>query len=422
MGWAGMGRIQHSIARLDGAGWMSECRPLAAVGLPEQTQQSWQRARRGRTSTEVCTGARVPGAYRRTAYGTCPRQRQRPLPAPPCPCPALPCPAAGSVLWRRDLALPSPSETFASLGVDPTDRRRVVACGSRGTFVVLRFVDAAADKARAGALPADEGWERGLGARGAGAAGRHPAVGGRAGRRWRGGRVVSGPGAGAAAQAAASGCAPSAPPRDSQRFWWRIAPGHAVVASSPLTLLSTRRPLVPQVQSQQYQVDVGSGAGGLRCTFSCTRDLLYVLLPREVSLSPGPQAPPFARWRVHRRRSGSTLRAAACPLALLNTARPQPRYPTPHTQARTLRAPLPPCGPLFPPFSLSRGRLSSSTWKWASRPRRPRCPPRAPPSQTSSPALGTRPRGPTRTRGGSTPSTARTPTAASARGAAWQGC
>ena len=41
-----------------------------------------------------------------------------------------------------------------------------------------------------------------------------------------------------------------------------------------------------KVEQQSYKVDMSSSKPGdtLRCCFSTTRDLLYVLLPREVSL------------------------------------------------------------------------------------------------------------------------------------------
>ena len=44
-----------------------------------------------------------------------------------------------------------------------------------------------------------------------------------------------------------------------------------------------------RVEQQSYKVDMSSSKPGdtLRCCFSTTRDLLYVLLPREVSLSYG---------------------------------------------------------------------------------------------------------------------------------------
>jgi hypothetical protein len=49
--------------------------------------------------------------------------------------PALP--AAGGILWRKDFG---GGEAFTGLVVDPLDRRRLVLCGARGSFIVLRWV------------------------------------------------------------------------------------------------------------------------------------------------------------------------------------------------------------------------------------------------------------------------------------------
>lgn len=84
----------------------------------------------------------------------------------------------GGIVWRKDFGA---SEAFTSLQVDPLDRRRLVLCGSKGSFIVLSLTNPAADK----------------------------------------------------------------------------------------------------VKHQQYQVDIGTG-GTLRCAFSETQDLLFLLLQREL--------------------------------------------------------------------------------------------------------------------------------------------
>jgi len=44
---------------------------------------------------------------------------------------------------------------------------------------------------------------------------------------------------------------------------------------------SLTNPAADRVRQQQYQVDIGAG-GTLRCAFSGTQDLLFLLLQREV--------------------------------------------------------------------------------------------------------------------------------------------
>ena len=48
-----------------------------------------------------------------------------------------------------------------------------------------------------------------------------------------------------------------------------------------------------KVEQQSYKVDMSNSKAGdtLRCCFSTTRDLLYVLLPREVTLLAFPPSP-----------------------------------------------------------------------------------------------------------------------------------
>ena len=63
-------------------------------------------------------------------------------------CSCLP-PAAGGIIWRKDFGggsagggsgsagASSAPEAFTGLQVDPLDRRRLVMCGARGSFIVL---------------------------------------------------------------------------------------------------------------------------------------------------------------------------------------------------------------------------------------------------------------------------------------------
>ena len=57
-------------------------------------------------------------------------------------------PAAGGIMWRKDFGpaggssggsagASSAPEAFTGLQVDPLDRRRLVLCGARGSFIVL---------------------------------------------------------------------------------------------------------------------------------------------------------------------------------------------------------------------------------------------------------------------------------------------
>jgi hypothetical protein len=155
-------------------------------------------------------------------------------PAPPTPPPTAPARAGGGLLWKRELAPAGSLETFTSIAVDPLDARRVVLCGDAGALLVLRL----------------KGLEAG-GGNGGGASG-------------AGGAASSTGGAASSAGGGGGGGA-----RD-------------------------------EVQQTQYRVNVqpaaggaererGGGGGGerapalrLQARFAATRDLLVVLLPREL--------------------------------------------------------------------------------------------------------------------------------------------
>ncbi|KAL4425017.1 hypothetical protein ABPG77_001795 [Micractinium sp. CCAP 211/92] len=54
----------------------------------------------------------------------------------------------GSAIWKKDFGSGPGAEAFTSLQVDPLDRRRLVLCGSKGSFIVLCLISPAANRVR----------------------------------------------------------------------------------------------------------------------------------------------------------------------------------------------------------------------------------------------------------------------------------
>ncbi|KAL4422261.1 hypothetical protein ABPG75_008458 [Micractinium tetrahymenae] len=54
----------------------------------------------------------------------------------------------GSAVWKKDFGSGPGAEPFTSLQVDPLDRRRLVLCGSKGSFIVLCLMNPASDRVR----------------------------------------------------------------------------------------------------------------------------------------------------------------------------------------------------------------------------------------------------------------------------------
>ena len=50
----------------------------------------------------------------------------------------------------------------------------------------------------------------------------------------------------------------------------------------PARCCSLTNPAADRVRHKQYTVDLGAAGGSLRCAFSATRDVLFLLLQREV--------------------------------------------------------------------------------------------------------------------------------------------
>ena len=91
-----------------------------------------------------------------------PNHHRRPL-APPATAPG------GGLLWKRELAVPTSPETFASISVDPLNRRRIVLCGDAGALTVLDLDGIGADRAASSAAGARSGTGEGADSKSSGA-------------------------------------------------------------------------------------------------------------------------------------------------------------------------------------------------------------------------------------------------------------
>ena len=89
---------------------------------------------------------------------------------------------------------------------------------------------------------------------------------------------------------ARGGGSAAAQPRPQGRLllpWHRSDGGAFLNLAPPRCLLrSLTNPAGDRVRQQQYQVDIGT-CGTLRCAFSGTQDLLFLLLQREVGIVDG---------------------------------------------------------------------------------------------------------------------------------------